>query len=57
MITRREFLKFTSVAGAGMLFPGAIKLASAMGVPELAASPVLPKYVDALPIPGVQRPS
>jgi len=57
MITRREFLKFTSVAGAGMLFPGAIKLASAMGVPELAASPVLPKYVDALPIPGTQQPS
>jgi FtsP/CotA-like multicopper oxidase with cupredoxin domain len=57
MITRREFLKFTSVAGAGMLFPGAIKLAGVLAAPELGASPVLPKYVDALPLPGTMHPS
>ncbi|HEY5526782.1 MAG TPA: multicopper oxidase [Candidatus Anoxymicrobiaceae bacterium] len=57
MITRREFLKYTGMAGVGAVIPGAFKVAAMQGIAKLGASPVLPKYVDALPIPPVKQAS
>jgi len=58
MITRREFIKYTTMAGAGVAFPGVMKFAAlAQAGQKLGASPALAKFVDALPIPAVRKPT
>ena len=57
MITRREFIKYTAVAGAATTIPGALKLAGAMAKPRsIAATPALAPWVDEMPAPGVYTP-
>jgi spore coat protein A, manganese oxidase len=56
MISRREFLKYSGIASAGLAAPGLFKLINVLGAPALAATPPLAPWVDALPIPGVQTP-
>ncbi|MHB8896204.1 MAG: multicopper oxidase family protein [Candidatus Geothermincolia bacterium] len=57
MISRREFLKYTTMAGVGLAVPGTLKnaLRHEEGV-QLSASPALAKFVDALPIPTARTP-
>jgi len=58
MITRREFLKYSATAGLGIVVPGAWKMAGVLNAgKQLGASPALTKFVDALPIPAVRKPS
>lgn len=57
MINRREFIKYTTIAGVGFAVPNALKAAGLLaGSRGAAASPPLAKFVDALPIPGVYTP-
>ena len=55
MVTRRQFMKLGTVAGAGLLLPGSKLGGNAWAAPPAAPflSPTLARYVDALPIPPV----
>lgn len=59
MITRRDFLKSSSLAGASMFFPLTGGMQSAFAAPpnNPPVSPTLPKYVDDLPVPGAIVPT
>jgi len=56
MISRREFIKYSGIAGAGLAAPGLFKLIGVLGTPAMAATPPLAPWVDAVPMPGVQTP-
>ncbi len=53
MLTRRQFIKLSSLAGAGMLMPVQLDL---IGSLARAATPGLTRWVDPLPIPAALKP-
>ena len=58
MITRREFIKYSAVAGLGMAIPGAWKMAGVLQAGrQFGASPALTPFVDALPVPAARKPT
>jgi spore coat protein A, manganese oxidase len=56
MISRREFIKYTGMAGVGLVIPGAMKYATLATSPGYGATPPLAKWVDAVPQPAIKQP-
>ncbi len=56
MITRRDFIKYTTIAGVGFAIPNALKVTEAYGRDASVSSPALAKFVDPVPLPGVWSP-